>query len=101
MLIFIFLESYGPVFQQWGFETYQVGLAFIPIMVAYFLAWAMFLPWIRRDELKRRKDPSSVNPESRLFWLVCTVLLEPIGLFGFAWTSLGPSKSVHWVSFAL
>lgn len=28
-LIFTFLESYQPVFQQWGFSTIQIGLAFI------------------------------------------------------------------------
>lgn len=29
-LIFTFLDSYQPVFQQWGFTTIQIGLAFIP-----------------------------------------------------------------------
>lgn len=29
-LIFTFLESYQPVFRQWGFGTIQIGLAFIP-----------------------------------------------------------------------
>lgn len=29
-LIFTFLESYQPVFSQWGFGTIQIGLAFIP-----------------------------------------------------------------------
>lgn len=28
-LIFTFLESFGPVFRQWGFSTIQVGLTFI------------------------------------------------------------------------
>ena len=27
-LIFTFLESFGPVFRQWGFSTIQIGLAF-------------------------------------------------------------------------
>lgn len=25
-------------------------------------------------------------------------MLEPIGLFGFAWTSLGPQRGVHWIA---
>ena len=29
-LIFTFLESFQPVYKQWGFGTVQVGLAFIP-----------------------------------------------------------------------
>lgn len=64
-------------------------------MIGYFLAYLMFLPWIRRDVVRRKKSPESVSPESRLVWLLWTVLLEPIGLFGFAWTSGGPSKN-HW-----
>ena len=29
-LIFTFLDSFGPVFRQWGFGTIEIGLAFIP-----------------------------------------------------------------------
>ena len=29
-LIFTFLESYSPVFDQWGFNDITKGLAFIP-----------------------------------------------------------------------
>jgi len=29
-LIFTFLESFSPVYKQWGFSTPQIGLAFIP-----------------------------------------------------------------------
>ena len=29
-LIFTFIDSYQPVYEQWGFGTVQLGLAFIP-----------------------------------------------------------------------
>lgn len=29
-LIFTFIESFTPVYEQWGFGTVQLGLAFIP-----------------------------------------------------------------------
>lgn len=29
-LIFTFIESFQPVYEQWGFQTVQLGLAFIP-----------------------------------------------------------------------
>jgi hypothetical protein len=29
-LIFTFLQSYTPVYKQWGFNTIEIGLAFIP-----------------------------------------------------------------------
>jgi hypothetical protein len=34
-LIFTFLESYTPVFKQWGFDAGTTGLAFIPYVTPY------------------------------------------------------------------
>ncbi|KAL1721949.1 major facilitator superfamily domain-containing protein [Schizophyllum commune] len=96
-LIFTFLESYSPVFDQWGFNDITKGLAFIPIMIGYFLAYFSFIPFIRKDMKARKNDPDALAPESRLYWLLWTAPLEPIGLFGFAWTSLGPPR-VHWIA---
>lgn len=48
---------------------------------------------------RRRKHGSeSVSPEARLWWLRYIILLEPIGLIGFAWTSLGPARGVPWIA---
>ena len=89
-LIFTFLGSYTPVFKQWGFGPIALGLAFIPIAIGYFIAYFSFLPVIRRHTQQRKKDPDSLTPESRLWWLLYMAPLETIGLFGFAWTSFGP-----------
>ncbi|KZF25243.1 MFS general substrate transporter [Xylona heveae TC161] len=96
-LIFTFLESFGPVFKQWGFGTVANGLAFISIAVGYIIAYISFLPWIHKDRKIRRRDPDALQPETRLWWLLFTAPLETIGLFGFAWTSLGPPH-VHWIA---
>ncbi|KAI9799790.1 MAG: hypothetical protein M1825_004350 [Sarcosagium campestre] len=96
-LIFIFLESYKPVYAQWGFNTITTGLAFIPILVGYLIAYFSFFPFIRRHQQIQSKDPDALQPEARLYWLLYTAPLETIGLFGFAWTSLGPPH-VHWIA---
>ena len=96
-LIFTFLESYTPVFKQWNFNTYETGLAFLPIAIGYFIAYFSFFPFIHRHRAIRRKDPDALQPEARLYWLLWTAPLETIGLFGFAWTSLGPPH-VHWIA---
>ncbi|KAI9804589.1 MAG: hypothetical protein M1833_006662 [Piccolia ochrophora] len=96
-LIFTFLESFKPVFEQWGFGTVEVGLAFLPLVVGYFIAYFSFFPFIHKDRQIRRKDPDALQPEARLYWLLFTAPLETIGLFGFAWTSLGPPR-VHWIA---
>jgi hypothetical protein len=52
--------------------------------------------------LKDTKDMATaggvhgIKPERRLKGLVWLVALEPIGLFGFAWASLGPNH-FHWI----
>ncbi|KAL8717178.1 MAG: hypothetical protein Q9225_005554 [Loekoesia sp. 1 TL-2023] len=97
-LIFTFLESFQPVYEQWGFGIVAIGLAFIPINIGYIIAWFSFFPFIHRHRKIRRRDPDALQPEARLYWLLYTAPLETIGLFGFAWTSLGPSRDVHWIA---
>ncbi|KAK9562795.1 hypothetical protein V6Z88_004311 [Aspergillus fumigatus] len=69
-LIFTFLQSYEPVYKQWNFNTITIGLAFIPIMIGYFLAWFSFLPWIHRHCRVLERDPDALQPEVRLYWLL-------------------------------
>ncbi|TIA87084.1 hypothetical protein E3P99_03395 [Wallemia hederae] len=95
MLIFIFLDSFADVFGQWGFTPWQTGLCFVSILVAYLLVWGSYLPFFRSAEKKRSRGVN-VAPEERLYWLLWLAPLEAIGLFGFAWTSLGPDRGVHW-----
>ncbi|KAL9049659.1 MAG: hypothetical protein Q9162_007101 [Coniocarpon cinnabarinum] len=95
-LIFTFMQGFKPIFQQWQFGTNEQAWAFIPVVVGYFIGYFSFFPWIWKDQKTRRvHGPDSLQPERRLKWLLFTAPLEPIGLFGFAWTSLGPSRN-HW-----
>ncbi|KAL8636962.1 MAG: hypothetical protein Q9228_005709 [Teloschistes exilis] len=97
-LIFTFLESFQPVYKQWGFGVIAIGLAFLPINIGYILAWFSFFPFIHRHRQIRRRDPDALQPEARLYWLLWTAPLETLGLFGFAWASLGPERNVHWIA---
>ncbi|CAG8013858.1 unnamed protein product [Penicillium salamii] len=96
-LIFTFLQSYTPVYKQWHFSTITTGLAFLPLLVGYVMAYVSFIPWIHRHCRVREKDPDGLQPEARLYWLLYVAPLLSIGLFGFAWTSLGPPQ-VHWIA---
>ncbi|KAJ5133298.1 hypothetical protein N7448_001672 [Penicillium atrosanguineum] len=95
-LIFMFIQSLSLVYGQWGFNTWQKGLAFIPIVIGYFIAWFSWFPIIRRNVKERRDNPESERAqyESRLWWLLYTAPCLPIGLIGFAWTSL---PQCHWI----
>ena len=96
-LIFMFIQSFTLVYTQWNFGTVAQGLSFLPILVGYFIAWASFIPVIRRNIKARKEHPDDEKTqyESRLWWLLYTAPCLPIGLIGFAWTSLGPP--VHWI----
>lgn len=95
-LIFIFIQSFNLVYKQWHFSTVALGLSFLPIMVGYIIAWALSIPFIQRNIKQRRENPHNERAqyESRLHWLLYTALCLPIGLIGFAWTSL---PHVHWM----
>jgi len=97
-LIFTFLESFTPVYKQWGFGTIGITLAFIPLLIGYILSYLSYLPSIHRFRGIRRKDPGRLKPEARLWWLLFLAPLEAIGLFGFAWTSLGPKYGIPWIA---
>ena len=96
-LIFTFQEGFKPVYEQWGFGTLQIAWAFIPINIGYAVAYASYVPWILRDQHRiKTKGSENLAPEFRLKWLLWLAPLETIGLFGFAWTSMGPPES-HWI----
>jgi len=96
-LIFMFIQSFSLVYTQWGFGTVAQGLAFLPILVGYFIAYASFIPAIWRNKKDRTLHPNDERSqyESRLWWLLWTAPCLPIGLIGFAWTCGGPP--IHWM----
>lgn len=91
-LIFMFIQSFAPIYKQWGFDDVALGLSFIPILVGYFIAWLSFIPAIKRNIRERHAKPDDeiAQYESRLWWLLYTAPCLPIGLIGFAWTTQGP-----------
>ena len=97
-LIFMFIQSFALVYDQWGFDAVQIGLAFIAIGVGYLLAWLIFIPAIKRNHREREQKPGDERAqyESRLWFLLYTAPCLPIGLFGFAWTIMGPP--IPWIA---
>ncbi|QKX55755.1 uncharacterized protein TRUGW13939_02853 [Talaromyces rugulosus] len=98
-LIFTFLESFAIVYEKgWGFGILAQAWAVIPINAAYVIAYFTYFPWFRRDQsIRQARGNDALVPERRLKWLLFLAPLEPIGLFGFAWTSLGREHNVHWI----
>ncbi|KAL4784883.1 major facilitator superfamily domain-containing protein [Aspergillus varians] len=99
-LIFTFLESFTIVYEQgWGFGILATAWAVIPINLAYILAYFSYFPWFWRDQHHRKNmEADDMPPERRLKWLLWLAPLEPIGLFGFAWTSFGRERNIPWIA---
>lgn len=97
-LIFMFIHSFGLVYKQvWNFSTVQVGLAFIPIGLAYLLCWLAFIPTFWRSAKQRKAKPEDERTqyESRLWFLLYTAPCLPLGLLGFAFVV---RSDVHWIA---
>lgn len=96
-LIFMQIQSFALVYDQWKFNAWQLGLAFIPIGIGYLIAHASFIPAIWRNKRQRAAHPEDEKAqyESRLWWLLFTAPCLPIGLLIFSFTCNGPP--VHWV----
>ncbi|KAI4147284.1 MAG: hypothetical protein L6R39_003170 [Caloplaca ligustica] len=96
-LVFMFIQSFALVYKGWDFGPVALGLAFIPILIGYFIAYFAFIPAIRRNIAERKAKPGDEKAqyESRLWFLLYTAPCLPLGLIGFAWTSGGPP--IHWM----
>jgi hypothetical protein len=66
-------------------------------LIGYFISYFSYLPSIHHFRGKRRRG-IPLKPEVRLWWLLFLAPLETIGLFGFAWTSLGPDHGIPWIA---
>lgn len=96
-LIFMMVQSFVLVYNQWGFNEIELGLSFIPIGIGYVIAWLLFIPAIKRNMQRRREHPHEeyAQFEARLELLLYLAPCLPIGLIIFAWTSSGPP--LHWM----
>lgn len=96
-LIFVFTESFTLVFEQWNMSTLAIGMTFGSILIGYIIAYLIFLPDIYRQiQLRAKEGAASRFAERRLLLLLFIAPLEPIGLIGFAWTTMGPP--IPWIA---
>ncbi|KAI1501381.1 major facilitator superfamily domain-containing protein [Biscogniauxia marginata] len=98
-LIFMMVQSFSIVYQQWSFTPSELGLSFIPIGIGYLLAYISFFPAIKRNVAQRasHKGDEHAQYEARLWWLLWTVPLLPLGLLVFAFTAAWAHPPIHWV----
>ncbi|KAI0475657.1 major facilitator superfamily domain-containing protein [Xylariaceae sp. FL0804] len=95
-LVFLFNEAFPLVFGKGGhgFDTGQVGLTFLGLVIGPCIAFC-FYPVQERYYLSRiaANDGKGV-PEARVWMARAGAFFIPISLFWFAWTSF---PTVHWI----
>ncbi|EMC98370.1 hypothetical protein BAUCODRAFT_121245 [Baudoinia panamericana UAMH 10762] len=96
-LIFIGLDSFGMVLKQWHFNHLTIGLSFIALLLSYIAAYFWFFYDYKKQGKMMRNEPDKFTPERRLWLLLFVAPLLSIGLFGFAWASLGPRSHIPWI----
>ncbi|KAF2860645.1 MFS general substrate transporter, partial [Piedraia hortae CBS 480.64] len=96
-LVFLGLESFGLVLDQWGFGYKEKGFSFVALLIGYFLAAIFFIPIYMKDTKTMKSSKEPMPPERRLWGLLWTAPLLPLGLAGFAGTSYGP-PTVPWIA---
>ncbi|KAI0425826.1 major facilitator superfamily domain-containing protein [Xylaria sp. FL1042] len=97
-IIFMQIQSMNLIYNQWGFNCWQNGLAFVSFAVGYLIAWAAMIPGFRRAQ--RRRDENRILDdfeqfEARLKPMLWTGFCLPLGLGIFAFTGTGPPQ--HWI----
>ncbi|KAI0202882.1 MFS multidrug transporter [Astrocystis sublimbata] len=95
-IVFMQIQSMGLVYDQYGYNSWQKGLAFVPIAIGYLIAWLAFIPFIQRGRRHRERRPNNERAqfESRLTPMLGLAVCLPIGLIIFGVGSLGPPTSV-------
>ncbi|KAI1754236.1 major facilitator superfamily domain-containing protein [Xylaria castorea] len=95
-IVFIQIQSMNLVYKQWGFNSWQIGLAFVPIAIGYLIAWIIFIPIFRHGQRRREEKPNDEHAqfESRLYPMLYLSVCLPIGLAIFGAGSMGPR--LHW-----
>ncbi|KAI0110412.1 major facilitator superfamily domain-containing protein [Nemania sp. FL0031] len=94
-IVFIQIQSMNLVYKQWDFNSWEIGLAFLPFALGYGVAWFAFVPTFRYAKRERERNPNSeyAKYEIRLRSLVYTALFLPVGLLIFGWTG---QPRFHW-----
>ncbi|XWW98735.1 hypothetical protein V2A60_006737 [Cordyceps javanica] len=101
-ILYLFFGAFALVFTtNYGFNLWQVGVAFIPICVGMLFATATDPLWhrFRMGLVAKLEQETGVKgkaePEFRLPPAVVGAVLAPVGVFIFAWTSY---PHVHWIA---
>lgn len=95
-ILYAWLEAFPLVYQgAYGFNSGQLGLAFLSLFIGAFLTWVGFTIYckVRLEPLFDRKA-GMIDPEDRLEPAFFGAWWLPICLFGFGWTA---TASIHWI----
>ncbi|PWY75447.1 major facilitator superfamily transporter [Aspergillus heteromorphus CBS 117.55] len=94
-IYYSFFEVFDLVYPpMYGFTLGTIGLVFLCILVACFLAVLSYFAYLSYYLIPRLLKGQSTSQESRLVPALIACFGPPIGLFLFGWTA---RPSIHWI----
>ncbi|GAA6006686.1 hypothetical protein JCM10207_005020 [Rhodosporidiobolus poonsookiae] len=93
-ILYMAFTAWGIVYRAYGFETWQVGLTYIPLGLGIALGGASHPFWAGYYRKKAKQLQRRPPPEEHLRKGLYGAVICPIALFWFAFTTY---TSVHWI----
>lgn len=94
-ILYLMLEAYPIVFVS-GYGYIENGeLPYIALIIGM-LFCAAFIWYCEGDYLKRVKKAGKLVPEARLYPMIVSGIVFPIGILWFCWTGNYPDR-IHWI----
>ncbi|GAA5997332.1 MFS transporter [Rhodotorula paludigena] len=93
-ILYMFFSAYGIVYRQYGFSTQIVGLTYIPLGLGVIIGGLCHPIWARYYRRKTEQLGRRPPPEEHLRKGLYGVILCPLSLFWFAFTTY---HHVHWI----
>lgn len=94
-ILYLMLEAYPIVFVE-GYGLVENGeLPYIALIIGMFFC-AAFIWYCEGDYLKRVRAKGGLVPEARLYPMIVSGIVFPIGILWFCWTGYYPQK-IHWI----
>ncbi|SMN20401.1 similar to Saccharomyces cerevisiae YLL028W TPO1 Polyamine transporter that recognizes spermine, putrescine, and spermidine [Maudiozyma saulgeensis] len=94
-ILYLMLEAYPIVFVE-GYGFYTNGeLPYIALIIGM-LVCAIFIWYMDSDYLRRVRAKGGLVPEARLYPMIVSGVVFPIGILWFCWTGNYPDK-IHWI----
>uniref|UniRef100_A0A060T9K8 ARAD1D12694p n=1 Tax=Blastobotrys adeninivorans TaxID=409370 RepID=A0A060T9K8_BLAAD len=94
-IMYLWFEAFPIVLIGiYGMNSIEMGVSYLAIWIGVVIGWALYSPVVHHTFTKPLLNGGSVVPEVFLGPATFGAILQPVGVFIFAWSS---TASAHWI----